>query len=122
MTKQDSRQYSSQILDSDSEGKERVLSDFIGLNPTGTLTFEGTFQMNGSNTQVLSPEKQAKENLKKTQENQFICENFGNQSDSDFFNLPRKNNLENQKFSRFFLIVIFFYILLLILSLFHHFK
>ncbi len=117
-----SRQDSNQNLNYNSEGKERVLSDFIGLNPTGTLTFEGTFQMNGSNTQVLSPEKQAKENLKKTQENQFICENFGNQSDSDFFNLPRKNNLENQKVSRFFLIVIFFYILLLILSLFHHFK
>ncbi len=105
-----------------SVNKERVLSDFIGLNPTGTLTFEGTFQMNGSNTQVLSPEKQAKENLKKTQENQFICENFGNQSDSDFFNSLRKNESKKQDFSRFFLIVIFFYILLLILSLFHHFK
>ena len=97
-----------------STNKERILSDFIGLNPTGTLTFEGTFSMNGPNTQIVSPEKMAKENLKKTQENQFICEGFENME------IPRKNGLSKE--SRFLFILLLIYFLILFVSLIHHFK
>ena len=29
--------------------KEKIIGNIIGLNPTGTIDFNGTFKMNGNN-------------------------------------------------------------------------
>ena len=55
--------------------KELVLSNVIGVNPTGTLDFAGTFSMNGTNNLVRDPQSAAKDNLEKTQKNEIICNN-----------------------------------------------
>ena len=36
--------------------EKEVISNIIGLNPTGTLSFNGTFAMNGSNNNVNTSE------------------------------------------------------------------
>lgn len=52
--------------------EKEVISNIIGLNPTGTLSFNGTFTMNGSNNIINTQENISKENLKKTETNEFI--------------------------------------------------
>jgi len=52
--------------------EKEVISNIIGLNPTGTLSFNGTFAMNGSNNNVNTPQNIARDNLKKTDANEFI--------------------------------------------------
>ena len=41
--------------------EKEVISNIIGLNPTGTLSFNGTFAMNGSNNNVNTQEFALKE-------------------------------------------------------------
>lgn len=52
--------------------QKEVISNIIGLNPTGTLSFNGTFAMNGSNNNINTQQNIAKANLKKTEANEFI--------------------------------------------------
>jgi hypothetical protein len=52
--------------------EKEVISNIIGLNPTGTLSFNGTFTMNGSNSIINTQENISKDNLKKTETNEFI--------------------------------------------------
>jgi hypothetical protein len=52
--------------------EKEVISNIIGLNPTGTLSFNGTFAMNGSNNNVNTQENISRNNLKKTEANEFI--------------------------------------------------
>lgn len=52
--------------------EKEVISNIIGLNPTGTLSFNGTFTMNGTNNIINTQENISKENLKKTETNEFI--------------------------------------------------
>ena len=55
--------------------KEIVLNNIIGINPTGTLDFDGTYKMNGNNNIVQNSQTASKENLEKAQTNQIICNN-----------------------------------------------
>ena len=52
--------------------EKEVISNIIGLNPTGTLSFNGTFAMNGSNNNVNTQQNISRNNLKKTEANEFI--------------------------------------------------
>lgn len=67
--------------------KELLISDIIALNPTGTLNFTGTYTMNGQNNIVIDSNSKSKDVLKKTQNNQLICdaiEKFENYNNKDF--------------------------------------
>lgn len=56
--------------------KELVLSNIIGLNPTGTIDFNGTYKLNGANDIVQNTNNISKKNLEKAQTNQIICDNI----------------------------------------------
>lgn len=61
--------------------KEIIQSNIAGLNPTGIINFTGTYKMNGNNNVVLNSQDMSKNNLKKVQNNQVVCnsiENFEN--------------------------------------------
>jgi hypothetical protein len=58
---------------SDTFKKEMVDSYVIGVNPTGILSFDGTFKMQGQNNIIMSSSNISKDNLKKTQNNEFVC-------------------------------------------------
>lgn len=59
--------------------KELVLSNIIGINPTGILDFDGTYKLNGTNDIVQNTNTASKESLEKAQTNKIICvENFEN--------------------------------------------
>ena len=87
----------------DSYNIEQILGNIIALNPTGTMTFDGTFGMNGSNDVVRTSEGASHENLKKVQSNEIICgytENFENQiseNNSNFNDISNFNFNNNSK-------------------------
>jgi len=86
--------------------KEIVISNIIGLNPTGTLDFNGTYRMNGNNNIIKSAANASKTNLVKAQNNEIVCnhiENFEN------------NNIEFKiiNFKCIFLIIFIFILLIL---------
>jgi hypothetical protein len=89
--------------------KEYVLSNVIGLNPTGTMNFEGTYQMNGNNDIVRTGNNASLENLKKTQKNEVICG-----ITETFENYEKKKDYKNI----FLIIIILFLIILLIKNLY----
>lgn len=65
--------------------KEIILNNIIGLNPTGTMNFEGTYKLNGTNNVVQNSSNASKENLKKAENNEIICssvEHFENKIDT----------------------------------------
>ena len=68
-------------------------NSIIGLNPTGTLTMEQTFEMNGSNNIIQPTEQIAANNLKKSNENEFNCniENFN--SSNNYKKILKKKNI-----------------------------
>jgi hypothetical protein len=93
--------------------KEIVLSNIIGLNPTGTLEFNGTYNMNGHDNIVKNTSDISKENLVKAQNNKIVCnhvEKFGNFNDNN--NSNNLNNIENMFL--IILIIILLFILFLI--------
>lgn len=91
---------------------EVVLSNVIGMNPTGQLDFEGTFEMNGDNDIVRNTTDASKETLIKTQKNEIICsslENFENYSEES----RNHNNLNN-----FFILCLFLFLIIIFLYIF----
>jgi hypothetical protein len=96
---------------------EVVISDVIGLNPTGQLDFEGTFEMNGANDIVRNTTDASKETLIKTQKNEIICsslENFQNKNYSEeSINEKNLNNLNN-----FFILCIFLFLIIIFIYIF----
>jgi len=87
--------------------KQIVQSNIASLNPTGTLDFNGTFQMNGNNNVVLNSVETSKNNLKKTQNNQVVCssiENFEN------YNKPK---------NKYLIILFIFLIIILVFFLYY---
>lgn len=91
---------------------EVVLSNVIGMNPTGQLDFEGTFEMNGVNDIVRNTQDASKEILLKTQKNEIICsslENFENYSEES----RNHNNLNN-----FFILCLFLFLIIIFLYIF----
>jgi hypothetical protein len=101
-----------------SNSNDIVLSNIISLNPTGTLDFQGTFALNGSNSIVQNPADASKNNLDKTTNNEIICgtiENFTNQN-----NLYKINDIEYKELrinylkKYIFLIVVFIFLILIL--------
>ena len=61
--------------------EDEVMSNIIGLNPTGTIDFNGTYKMNGVNNIVRNSKDSSKDNLEKISKNEISCdliENFNN--------------------------------------------
>lgn len=88
-----------------------VLSNIISLNPTGTLDFQGTFNLNGINSIVQNPADASKNNLEKTTNNEIICgtiENFENQN--DFYKINDSEKYIILIFVFIFLILILYFI------------
>ena len=95
--------------------KEIILSNIIGLNPTGTLDFNGTYRMNGNNNIVKDASTASKDNLLKATNNKIICnhvENFEN-----YNNFNNKNNKNNSNYIKNIILIIILLIILFILFL-----
>jgi hypothetical protein len=92
--------------------KEIVLNNIIGINPTGTLDFEGTFKMNGTNNIVQNSQTASKENLEKAQTNQIIC---NNEHFTNYDNDNRKNWDFKKYILLFFILIIIIIIIIIIL-------
>ena len=106
--------------------QKEIISNIIGLNPTGTLSFKGTFSMDGSNKIVNTPANISKENAKKTDENEFICnnntiENFESYNKQmhnkkqNYYNLIKKQ----EYISKYIYLLILFFFLLSIFFIVH---
>ena len=72
---------------------KEVIGNIIGMNPTGLVSFEGTFSMVGSNQSVNSPANLSKEKMKQTDNNEYICDD-NNQNKETFQNY--QNQVSNQ--------------------------
>ena len=98
--------------------EKEVISNIIGLNPTGTLSFNGTFAMNGSNNNVNTQQNIARANLKKTEANEFInnsnvIENFESYHIRKY--KCKNNNLfDNNDYIYIILIIILFLLFIII--------
>ena len=98
-----------------SNSKNIILSNIIGINPTGTLDYEGTYKLNGNNNIVQNSQNASKESLEKAQKNEINCnniENFGN-----YMELKNTINYELQNkyiYLVFFFLILFFFIIYLI--------
>jgi hypothetical protein len=88
--------------------QEIILNNIIGLNPTGTMQFEGTYQLNGNNDFLRNSRSASKENLEKTNNNDVICSTVEN-----FENKKIINNIN----PKYILIIILILLILLILIL-----
>jgi len=89
--------------------KKIILNNIIGLNPTGTMQFEGTYQLNGNNNLARSSQSAAKEDLDKSKNNEVICSSV-----EKFENNKNINNIN----LKYILIIILIIILLIILLFF----
>lgn len=79
------------------DSKINVLNNIIGINPTGTIDYQGTYILQGSNNIVRTTDDLSSDNLYKTQNNEIICNNiekFENQYNNKLEN-PLNNKLEN---------------------------
>jgi hypothetical protein len=97
--------------------EKEVISNIIGLNPTGTLSFNGTFAMNGSNNNVNTQQNIARANLKKTEANEFInnsnvIENF--ESYHKKYKYKNNNLFDNNDYIYIILIIILFLLFIII--------
>ena len=68
---------------------KEVIGNIIGMNPTGLISFEGTFSMEGPNQSVNSPANLSKEKMKQTDNNEYICDD-NNQYKETFQNYQNK--------------------------------
>jgi hypothetical protein len=76
--------------------KEIIQSNIAGLNPTGILNYDGTFNLNGPNNIVHNSQNASKENLNIINNNKVVCSNIENfQNFQKFENniYIKKNNL-----------------------------
>jgi len=92
-----------------------VLSNIIGLNPTGTLDFNGTYSMNGNNDIIQNQTTASKESLDKAQNNQIICNNV--EKFENYNNLNNDILIYSNFNKKIIILIIFIFILLIILFL-----
>ena len=102
--------------------KITILNNIIGINPTGTLDYQGSYTLNGNNNQIKNIEQISKENLEKTLNSEIVCNNvetFMNQS--NIYKTQTQIQIQNQKKkqtqTQTYLnnIIIIFYILLILI-------
>lgn len=84
--------------------KEKILGYIIGVNPTGTLDYNGTYNMMGNTNIVQDAQSASKSNLEKTHNNEIVCDQIEN-----FENYVKENNKE--KFAGLFFLLILFLII-----------
>jgi hypothetical protein len=97
------------------DNKEKMLNNIIGLNPTGTMTYEGTYQFNGHNNTTMNGNLAAKNNLQKTQNNSIECDNIENFENYENYIIKKKNfNKNNKLLFLIFLFIIIYFLLILI--------
>jgi hypothetical protein len=98
--------------------KEKVISDFISLNPTGIIQLDknGSFKLNGPPSIIMTPAEISKQNLNNSNAGKFICnkndqkiENFENYN-SENYNIEKKSNIIIYFVIILFLLLIFFFI------------
>jgi hypothetical protein len=87
-----------------------VLSNIIGLNPTGTMSYNGTIKMNGNNNILNTPGTVNKKNINKIQNNELLCNNIEN-FENDENNIQNKL-VKNKK--KYLFIIIFIYLIIFI--------
>ena len=58
------------------EIQKEIIANVISLNPTGKIDFSGIFKPKGQTSEVKSSQTIAKEKLKKTNANEFVCDNI----------------------------------------------
>ena len=88
--------------------KEKVLSNIIGLNPTGVLQFTGTYEMTGNNNIIQTSNTAANESLKTANQNKIVCNNI-----EKFENMGENNSMLNKNLMiGLFLILILIFIYL----------
>lgn len=58
------------------ESQKDVIANIISLNPTGKIDFSGIFKPKGQTSEVKNSYNVSKENLKRTNNNQFVCDNI----------------------------------------------
>lgn len=85
-----------------------ILSNIIGLNPTGTMNFEGTYKLNGINNVVKDSNNASKENLKKTSNNEIVCNSV------EHFENTNNKNYKLNKLNLFLIFILLFLIILFI--------
>ena len=91
------------------ELQKDVISNIISLNPTGKITFNGTFTPNGQISNVKNNQTISKEKLKKVNANEFVCTNnnietFNNYGSYEHF--YQDCNISHKKNSILFLLII----------------
>ena len=91
-----------------SNKKNIILSNIIGINPTGTLDYEGTYKLNGNNNIVQNSQNASKESLEKAEKNEINCNNIEN-----FENYIEFKNTINYKLKDKYICVVFFLIILI---------
>ena len=91
--------------------KEIILGNIIGINPTGTLSYEGTYQLNGSNNIVRDSNSAAKDSLKKSDNNEIICGS-----------IEKFENYKKEEHNKFLILFIILLIFLLICIFFFYCK
>jgi hypothetical protein len=88
--------------------KELVISNLISLNPTGVLNLkDNVLQPTGTNNIIQNSSIASKENLKKAQENEIICNNIEKFENYQTFEQNNKNKI-------LIIILIFIFIFILI--------
>lgn len=101
--------------------KERVISDFIALNPTGiiTLSDNGSFKMNGLPSKIMTPAEISKQNLNNVNSNTFICNQ--NQSKIEKFenyNIEKKLEKKSNKNIIIYFVLVLFLVLIILLFIY----
>jgi hypothetical protein len=87
--------------------KEVIKSNIAGLNPTGTLDFNGTFNLNGPNNIIQNSTTGSKSVLSNINNNKVVCSNIEN-----FDNLFLYENNKNKKNKMNILLILFFLFLI----------
>lgn len=95
---------------------KETIGNIIGMNPTGIISFEGTFSMSGSNQNINTPANLSKEKMKQTENNEYICDD-NNQNKETFQNYQSHpinkrlffNNYQCYNWIFLYIILLFFF-------------
>jgi hypothetical protein len=102
------------------KAKEMILNNIIGINPTGQLTYEGSFHLNGNVDIIKTTTTSQKDALSKATDNKIICNHIETFENNNHYELENINILfhpncikENYVFFLIISIIILFYLFFL---------